>query len=109
MILRGVDRTRLGRAVERVSVRQSPLALAIAALMFAAILTLRLTILTPGIGVTLLYDIPVALVAVAYGARAGLVAAAVAFGLYALGENVAAIHVNGMAVLPKWEAYVIRA
>jgi PAS domain S-box-containing protein len=108
MILSGVDRTALGRGVQRVTGSRSPAALIVAGAMFAVVLALRLIITTPGIGITLLYDVPVALVAITYGSRAGLIAAAVAFGLYAFGENVAAITVGGMTVGPKWEAYVFR-
>lgn len=88
--------------------RKSPAMLVIAIAMFAGILALRLSITTPGLGITLLYDIPVALLAAVYGLRAGLAAAVVAFGLYALGENVAAIHVSGTAVSPKVGGYAAR-
>jgi PAS domain S-box-containing protein len=108
MIAEGVDRSPLARTVGRISGARSPVALGVAAVLFATVLILRLTVTTPGLGYTLLYDVPVALVAIAYGFRAGLLAAAVGFGLYVLGENAAAIHINGMVVKPKWEAYLFR-
>src|SRR3954452_3863917 len=97
-------RTGMGRIAER----KSPAMLLVAVGLFVGVLVLRLTITTPGLGITLLYDLPVALIAAVYGARAGLVAAVVAFGLYVLGENAAAIHVGGVAVQPKLGGYAAR-
>jgi diguanylate cyclase (GGDEF)-like protein/PAS domain S-box-containing protein len=58
-----------------------PTSLAIAVALFPAIFVLRLIAPEAGDGVTFLYVLPVVLVAVAYGARGGLVAAALAFAL----------------------------
>jgi PAS domain S-box-containing protein len=92
----------------RIGERKSPAMLVIAAGMLVGVLVLRLSFTAPGLGITLLYDLPVALVAAVYGTRAGLAAAVVAFGLYVLGENAAAIHVGGVAVHPKFAGYAAR-
>ena len=57
------------------------LALAFAAVLFVATFVLRLVAPAAGDGVTFLYVLPVVIVAVAYGARAGLAAGGVAFAL----------------------------
>jgi PAS domain S-box-containing protein len=80
-----------------------------AAAMFALIFVARLIVDVPGWGTTLLYDVPVALLAVRYGTRVGLIGAAVAFALYVLGENLAPIHVGGVAVEPNAAGYTSRA
>jgi PAS domain S-box-containing protein len=68
--------------------------LAASAAMFALVLALKLTIRTPGFGFPLLYDIPVALLAIAFGLRAGLAAAAFAMVLYAIGDATGEIQSN---------------
>jgi PAS domain S-box-containing protein len=68
--------------------------LAIAAALFAIVLVLKLTVRAPGFGFPLLYDIPVALLAIALGLRAGLTGAAVGMVLYAIGDAVGEIHSN---------------
>jgi PAS domain S-box-containing protein len=68
--------------------------LAVAVVLFAVILTLKLTVRTPGFGFPLLYDIPVALLAIAYGVRGGLTAAAVGMVLYAIGDAVGEVQSN---------------
>jgi PAS domain S-box-containing protein len=71
-----------------------PVLLAVAVVLFVVVLVLKLTIRAPGFGLPLLFDIPVALVAVAYGARGGLIAAAAAMVLYAVGDIPAEVHSN---------------
>lgn len=60
------------------------LALAVAAVLFLGVLGLRLRTGTPNDGYSMLYVLPVALVAMARGARAGLVAGLVAVALIVL-------------------------
>jgi signal transduction histidine kinase len=87
-----------------------PPMLAVSAVLLAVVFVLRLSVTTPGFGITLLYDIPVALVAVAYGFRAGIVAATVALGVFALGESLAPIHTStGVTVGVNAIGYVSRA
>jgi PAS domain S-box-containing protein len=89
--------------------KRDPRLLIAAAVLFAAVFITRLIVDVPGWGITLLYDIPVALVAVGYGFRAGLIGAAVGMALYVAGENIAPIHVGGMAVHPNAAGYGSRA
>lgn len=63
--------------------------IAIAALLFAAIFTLRVTVGTLADAISFLYVIPVVLVATAWGTRAGLLAGAIAFLLSSLGSLLA--------------------
>lgn len=60
-----------------------------AAFLFAAIFTLRTTVGSTGDAISFLFVVPVVVVAVALGARAGLVAGAVAFALSSLGSLIA--------------------
>lgn len=80
-----------------------------AVVLFAAIFVVRLIVDVPGWGITLLYDIPVALLAVGFGFRIGLIGAAVAIVLFALGENLAPIHVGEMTLHPNASGYISRA
>jgi PAS domain S-box-containing protein len=63
--------------------RRTPV-LAVAAVLFAAVFLLRLGVENPSDVVTLLYALPIALVAVALGAAWGLAAAALALALFGL-------------------------
>jgi diguanylate cyclase (GGDEF)-like protein/PAS domain S-box-containing protein len=67
---------------------------AAAALLFAAIFVLRATVGSVGDAISFLYVIPVVAVAIALGARAGLIAGAVAFALSSLGSVVADLPVS---------------
>jgi PAS domain S-box-containing protein len=69
-------------------------AIGIAAALFATVLVGKLAVRAPGFGFPLLYDIPVALLAIALGLRAGLAGAAVGMVLYAIGDAVGEIHSN---------------
>src|SRR6187200_913080 len=60
--------------------------LVISTVLFAVILVLKLVVTEPGWGFPLLYDIPVALLALTYGVRGGLIAAAVGMVLFAIGD-----------------------
>jgi diguanylate cyclase (GGDEF)-like protein/PAS domain S-box-containing protein len=62
---------------------------AIAALLFAAIFTLRVTVGTLADAISFLYVIPVVLVATSLGMRAGVLAGAIAFALSTLGALMA--------------------
>lgn len=88
---------------------RSPAVLAAGATLFAVVFALQAIVTTPGFGITLLYDIPVALIAVAYGTRAGLLAATVGIVLYFGGQQLFPTHINGVAVRPQVAGYVSRA
>jgi PAS domain S-box-containing protein len=68
--------------------------IAVAAALFAVILALKLTVRTPGFGFPLLYDIPVALLAIGLGVRGGLIGATVGMALFAIGDAAGEIHSN---------------
>lgn len=67
--------------------------------LFATILALKLAIPTAGFGFAMLYDLPVALLAVAFGVRVGLIGAVIGMALFAIGDAVgtAAFNVAGYA------------
>src|SRR3954453_18557469 len=67
---------------------------AVAAVLFAVILAFKLTVRTPGFGFPLLYDIPVALLAIGLGVRGGIVGAVVGMALFAIGDAAGEIHSN---------------
>jgi PAS domain S-box-containing protein len=66
----------------------------VSAALFAVILALKLVVTTPGWGFPLLYDIPVALLAIGLGVRGGLIGATVGMILYAIGDAAGDIHSN---------------
>src|SRR3954468_15591091 len=68
--------------------------IAVAALLFAVILALKLTVRTPGFGFPLLYDIPVALLAIGLGLSGGIAGAVVGMVLFAIGDAAGEIHSN---------------
>jgi hypothetical protein len=71
--------------------RRPALAVAIAAVMFAAVLVLRLAAGTPADAYSMLYGLPIALLAMALGLRAGAAAGVLAVGLtivWAVSEDV---------------------
>jgi PAS domain S-box-containing protein len=88
---------------------RSPAALAVAVVLFAVVFALRLSVTVPGFGFSLLFDVPVAVVAVAFGLRAGLVAATVGLALFAFADATEPIHANGVAVYTNEVGYLSRA
>ena len=83
--------------------------LALAVALFGAITALRLSQDTPGFGYLLLLDIPVALVAIVSGLRAGLIAATVALIIFAMTDRAAPIEAGGMEVHTNAVGYFSRA
>src|SRR5919198_453183 len=75
--------------------------LVISAALFAVILVLKLVVTKPGWGFPLLYDIPVALLALTYGVRGGLIAAAVGMVLFAIGDVTGDISSNAAGYLSR--------
>jgi PAS domain S-box-containing protein len=90
-------------------VHRSPAVLAFAAALFVGVFALRLSVTGTGFGFTLLYDVPVALVAVTFGFRAGLAAATVGLVLYAIGDVSEPIRVHGAAIQTNAVGYASRA
>lgn len=77
-----------------------------AALLFAAIFVLRATVGSVGDAISFLYVIPVVMVAVAAGARAGLLAGAVAFALSSLGSIVGHLPVSPLGYVNRALVYL---
>jgi diguanylate cyclase len=77
-----------------------------AVLLFAAIFVLRATVGSVGDAISFLYVIPVVMVAVAGGARAGLLAGAVAFGLSSLGSIVGHLPVSPVGYVNRALVYL---
>jgi diguanylate cyclase (GGDEF)-like protein/PAS domain S-box-containing protein len=71
---------------------------AVAAALFLVVFGLRQAVTAPGFGFTLLYSVPVALVAVAFGLRGGVLAGSVALVLFAVGDATAPIRAHGVAI-----------
>jgi diguanylate cyclase (GGDEF)-like protein/PAS domain S-box-containing protein len=86
-----------------------PVVVAIAGVMFALFLVLRLSVTVPGFGFTLLYCLPVALIAVAFGSRAGLAAAVVGLALFAVGDATEPIRAHGIAIYTNAVGYMLWA
>jgi diguanylate cyclase (GGDEF)-like protein/PAS domain S-box-containing protein len=78
----------------------------VAALLFAAIFLLRATVGSVGDAISFLYVIPVVVIAVALGARAGLIAGAVAFALSSLGSIVADLPVSPLGYVNRALVYL---
>ena len=81
-------------------------ALLVAVVLFAAITVLRVIVESPREAITVLYVIPVALVAVQYGLVAGLVAALVAFAAFAIWDQASDAGVTAIGYLSRGGAFV---
>jgi len=79
---------------------------AVASVLFVAIFALRATVGSVGDAISFLYVIPVVIVAVAAGARGGLVAGVVAFGLSSLGSIVADLPVSALGYFNRALVYL---
>jgi diguanylate cyclase (GGDEF)-like protein/PAS domain S-box-containing protein len=77
-----------------------------AALLFAAIFVFRATVGSVGDAISFLYVIPVVVVAIALGTRAGLIAGAVAFALSSLGSIVADLPVSPLGYVNRALVYL---
>jgi signal transduction histidine kinase len=80
---------------------------AVAALLFAAIFALRLAVDDPSALVANFYAVPIALVAAEIGLRAGLAAAAVAFGLVFAWGAVKGVHVGALGYIARAAVFVM--
>jgi uncharacterized membrane protein len=87
--------------------RQSTLVAVVSGVMFLVILVLKLLITEPGWGFPLLYDIPVALLAVSFGVRGGLAGALIGMACFAIGDSVADIHTNAAGYVSRGLTFVV--
>lgn len=72
--------------------RHSPLALAVAGILFAGVLGLRMLFGSPVDAYSMLYALPIALIATTFGLRAGTVAGLLAVGLTVLWAMTQSVH-----------------
>src|SRR3954454_4304109 len=87
--------------------RRSTLVAIVAGAMFLVILVLKLLITEPGWGFPLLYDIPVALLAVSFGVRGGLAGALIGMACFAIGDSVAEVHTNAAGSLSRGLTFAV--
>ncbi len=76
-------------------------AIVVAAVLFVAVVAVRLTSNDSSDAITVMFSLPVALLAVAFGVRGGLIGAAIGYGLFAI---MASWHSNGDLDLLGWFA-----
>ena len=103
------------RVIERLRASASPppsaakraVIIAIAALLFAATFTARVVISDPDALLANFYIIPIALLAIEFGTRAGLLAAAVALALVPAWSVIADVHVHPLGYVARGAAFVI--
>ena len=81
--------------------------LAAAALLFAAAFSARLVIPDPGALLANFYIVPIALVAIEFGTRAGLLAAAFAFVLVPVWGVVDQVHISALGYVSRGAVFVI--
>jgi two-component system sensor histidine kinase UhpB len=82
-----------------------PIILALASALFATVFVLRLNVDNPAEGISQLYMLPIALVGIQLGARAGLIAAGFALGLFALYASLEHVEVGPIGYLTRAAAF----
>ena len=90
-----------GGARESEARNEHLLVLTAAGLLFAGIFALRLGVENAAEGITVLYTIPIALVAVAFGALAGIAAAAFALALFGVWAAIDGVEVGALGVISR--------
>jgi two-component system, NarL family, sensor histidine kinase UhpB len=81
--------------------------IALASGLFASVFVLGLNVDHPAEGISLLYTLPIALVAIQLGARAGLIAAVLSLGLFSLYASLEHIAVGPIGYLTRAAAYAV--
>ena len=82
---------------------------AISAVLFTVVLVLKLVVTEPGWGFPLLYDIPVALLALTFGVRGGLVAALIGMVLFTIGDQAGDIQSNAAGYISRALSFFVLA
>ena len=103
------------RVIERLKATAPPPAsatkrvaiVAAATLLFSAAFAARLAVDDPGALLANFYLIPIAVLAIEFGVRAGLVAAAVAFALVPAWSVINHVHVNALGYVSRGAAFVV--
>jgi signal transduction histidine kinase len=81
----------------------------LAAVLLVTIFTLRQAVTAPGFGFSLLYVVPIALLAVAYGVRGGVAAATLGLVLFAVGDATEPVLSHGVALYTNVIGYLSHA
>jgi len=89
------------------STRRRGAIVAIAALLFAVTFAARLAIDDPDALLANFYIVPIAVLAIEFGARSGLVAAAVAFALVPTWALINAVHVDALGYVSRGAAFLV--
>jgi signal transduction histidine kinase len=97
----------LEAASEAPSLRRRPAVLAAAAVLFAVTFAARLAVEDPNALIANFYTVPIALVAIELGLRAGLLAAAVAFGLVFAWGAIETVHVGTLGYVSRGAAFLL--
>jgi PAS domain S-box-containing protein len=100
----GVNRL-LSRLPQRSTQAERALSLAFAGVMFVAIFGLGILVDDPAEAIAVLYVLPIALVAVRFGAAGGIAAAGCALALFALASLVTDQHVGALGYISRAVAY----
>jgi signal transduction histidine kinase len=103
------------RVIERLKASAPPppsatkraLIVAVAGVLFAAVFAARLAIDDPDALLANFYIIPIAVLAIEFGVRAGLIAAAVAFALVPAWSVINDVHVDALGYIARGTAFVI--
>jgi PAS domain S-box-containing protein len=90
-----------GGARDAESRKEQLLVLAAAGLLFAGIFALRLGIDNEAEGITVLYTIPIALIAIAFGSLAGIAAAALGLALFGVWAAIDGVEVGVLGVISR--------
>ena len=94
-------------APQRPSAARRAAIVALAALLFAVAFAARLAVNDPDALLANFYIVPIALLAIEFGTRAGLIAAAVAFALVAAWSVINSVHVDSLGYVSRGAAFVI--
>ncbi|HEX4108636.1 MAG TPA: GAF domain-containing sensor histidine kinase [Solirubrobacteraceae bacterium] len=97
----------LGARVEVLSIRRQQTVVAVSVVLFAAVFCARLSIHDPAALIANFYTVPIALLAIEFGWRAGLLASTLAFGLVFAWRAIDAVHVDVLGYVSRGAAFVL--
>jgi signal transduction histidine kinase len=89
------------------STRRPAVALVLATVLFAVAFAARLAINDPNALIANFYTVPIAIVAIEFGLRAGLLSAALAFALVFLWGSIEAVHVGTLGYVSRGSAFLL--
>jgi signal transduction histidine kinase len=89
------------------STRRPPVVLAAATVLFAVAFAARLAVNDPNALIANFYTVPIAIIAIEFGLRAGLLSAAVAFVLVILWGAIEAVHIGTLGYVSRGSAFLL--